>query len=100
MIFSSSPLSDICFRPLAAMMASASPPCSPAHMAGNTSFLAVLFDTVPSAMRASSLASCAGVTGAASMAMPSRFSCEATSPISQLAAGLALAAPASATTAS
>ncbi|MNS33542.1 hypothetical protein D3C72_656580 [compost metagenome] len=82
------------------MIASASPPDSPAHIAGKTSFLAVLLDTVPSAMRASSLASCAGRTGASSMAMPSRFSCDATSPISQLAAGLALATPASVTTAS
>jgi len=55
---------------------------------------------VPSAMRAISSASWAGDTGAALMSTFSRFSVEATSPISQLAAVFACSLPVLATTAS
>src|SRR5690606_33194945 len=87
MIFSSAPVSFICRRPLASMMASTSWP-SPDHSASNT-WRAALFETVPSAMRASSAASVSAFTGASAISRSSLLRRRETSPMIQLLASLA-----------
>ncbi len=100
-IASSAPLSEIWRKPLASIRSSASvaEAVGASHIRLNTS-LAILLEMVPSAMRASSRASCAAVTGAASMSVPARLSADETSPMIQLAACFACAAPAAITSAS
>ena len=93
--FPIAPSSEICFRPFAAMIASAapSPAASPAHIASNTSF-AILPEIVPSAIRARSPASAAGFTGACAISISARFSAADTSPSIQFATVLGSAPPA------
>jgi hypothetical protein len=98
MIGSMAEASVTCFRPCASMTASALA-ASPFHSASNT-LRAMLLEMVSSATRSSTPASCAGDTGESPMAFSSRLRRAATSPITQLAAGFAWAAPAAATTAS
>ncbi|MCY1449989.1 hypothetical protein D9M71_667650 [compost metagenome] len=85
-ILSIAPVSVTCFRPLLSMMLSASP--SPAAMASNT-VLAILPLMVLSRIRSSMPPSCAALTGAWSISMPSLFSRLPSSTMTQLAASLA-----------
>ena len=91
MIFSSAPVSFICLRPLASMIASTSLP-SPVHSASNT-WRAALFEMVPSAMRA---ISCGQLRGRhrrlRRSRCPARSGGATISPMIQLLASLALAA--------
>ncbi|MNI89551.1 hypothetical protein D3C73_1469600 [compost metagenome] len=70
------------------MMASASPPFSPAHIAPKTS-RAILLEIVPSMMRPIRAASAGACTGESAMLFSSLFKAAATSPMTQFAASLA-----------
>ena len=84
------PLSDSCFKPLSAIIASILPEFSPIHIASKTC-LAALFEIVLSETRFNNCASCEAVTGESEISFSAEFNLADKVPITQLAAGLASA---------